>query len=400
MIMAMAKATLTLKLPFLGLNQNKAQEFERLHKLNTEVANRILLLPKRERSKLSSKDFASIEIGSIVINQTIRNTIAETKVKQFNSLPLEINNQGWSIHKVGSSYSISFSLTRGRSKRIPLEIHQSKHNQILDAMIEQRADKGSLKLWRSRKGIWYALISVSMEVPDAPKRERWIGVDRGQKKVAVASTPEGRPRFFGSARIRQVRRQFARLRHKLQKAGKKRALKRLERKERRIIQHINHIISKEIVQFAKAHNCGIRLEDLSGIRANSKQREITKRDAAENRDYWPYYDLEIKILYKARLAGVKVEFIPAAYTSQACCKCHAIGERDGENFYCTHCFYQGHADHNASRVIGDWIGMACLIVLKPKADNAVMALSARPDGVNDDPLISVNTLRNTAFAAV
>jgi putative transposase len=395
----MPKATLTLKLPFLGLNQNKAQEFERLQKLNTEVANEILLLPKRERSKLTSKDFASIEIGSIVINQTIRNAMAETKVKKFNSLPLEINNQGWSIHKVGSSYSLSFSLTRGRSKRIPLEIHQSKHKQTLDAIIEQRAEKGSLKLWRSKKGIWYALISCSMEVPDVTKGERWIGVDRGQKQLAVASTPQGTPRFFGSARIRQVRRQFAGLRRKLQKGGKTRALKRLERKERRIIQHINHIISKQIIQFAKANNSGIRLEDLSGIRANSKQREITKRDAAQNRDYWPYFDLEIKILYKARLAGLEVEFIPAAYTSQACCKCHAIGERDGENFYCSRCGYQGHSDHNASRNIGSWTGMACLIVLKPKADNAVMALSARSDGVNDDPLISVNTLRDTALAA-
>jgi hypothetical protein len=49
--------------------------------------------------------------------------------------------------------------------------------------------------------------------------------------------------------------------------------------------------------------------------------------------------------------------------------------------------------------IGDWIGMACLIVLKQKVGNAVMALSARPDGVNDDPLISVNSQRETATAA-
>jgi putative transposase len=103
----MAKATLTLKLPFLKLNQAKVQEFERLQKLNTEVANQILALPKAERRKLTSKDFSSIELGSIIINQTIRNANSETKVKQFTALPLEINNQGWSIHKVGSTYSVS-----------------------------------------------------------------------------------------------------------------------------------------------------------------------------------------------------------------------------------------------------------------------------------------------------
>src|SRR5438105_11263568 len=141
----MAKATLTLKLPFLGLNQNKVQEFERLQKLNSEAANKMLLLPKAERGKLTSKDFATIEIGSMVINQTIRNTNAETKVKQFKTLPLETNNQGWSIHKVGQTYSVSFSLTRGRSKRIPLQIHQTKHTNILDLLIEEKAEKGTLK---------------------------------------------------------------------------------------------------------------------------------------------------------------------------------------------------------------------------------------------------------------
>lgn len=395
----MAKAAFTLKLPFLGLNQNKVQEFECLQKLNTEVANKMLMLPKAERSKLSSKDFVAIELGSMVINQTIRNANAETKVKQFKILPLETNNQGWSIHKVGETYSVSVNLTRGRIKRIPLQIHQSKHANILDRLIEGKAKPGSLKLWRSQKGIWYALISVSMEVPDAAKTERWIGVDRGQKHLAVVSTPEGTPKFFSFARIRQTRRHFSKLRRRLQRAGKTRAVKKIERKERRASQHINHIISKQIVSFAKRHQCGIRLEDLSGIRESSKQHHQNKSDAGENRDYWPYFDLELKIKYKAQRAGIAIEKIPAAYTSQACCKCHAIGERNGQHFYCPLCRYQGHSDHNASRNVGSWTGCACLIVLQPKADNAVMVLSARPDAVYGDPLISVNSQPDTVIAA-
>jgi putative transposase len=393
----MATITLTLKLPFLGLNQNKVQDFEHLQALNTAVANEILALPKAERRKLTSKDFASIDIGSSWINQTIRNANANTRVKQFRVLPLETNNQNWQLHKVGSTYSLSFNLQRGRSKRVPLAIHQSKHSAILDAILDAKAEAGSLKLWRSRKGIWYALISCSMQVADATKGERWTGVDRGQKKVAVASTPEGRAKFFSFGHIRQIRRHFANLRRKLKKAGKHRAVKRLERKERRMIQHINHIISKQIVKFAKEHDSGIRLEDLTGIRTNAKQRQKTRQDAGANRDYWPYYDLEEKIEYKARLAGVAVEKVPAAYTSKGCCKCHAIGERNGEKFVCKRCGYQGHADHNASRNIGEWLGMACLIELKQ--GEAVMASSVQSSGVNGTPLISVNTQRVKALAA-
>jgi putative transposase len=380
----MAKVSLTLKLPFLNLNCNKALEFKRLQALNTEVANQSLLLPKDERRKLTSKDFAHIGIGSIIINQTIRNANARTNAKKFKTLPLELNNQGWNLHKVGSTYSVSFSLIRGRSKRVPLQIHSAKYGELLDAILSEKAEKGSLKIWRSRKGIWYALISCSWEVPGAVKGERWIGADRGQKHLLVASTPEGTPKFFTFAQIRQVRRHFARLRRKLQVKKKYRAVKRLERKERRIIQHINHIISKQIVKFAKDHTCGIRLEDLSGIRKNSKQHSNAKTDAGQNRDYWPYYDLEEKIFYKAAMAGVEVEKVPAAYTSKCCCKCHAIGKREGENFYCKRCGYQGHSDHNASRVIGHWTGMACLLVLK--RGEVVMASSARKDGVDDGPL--------------
>src|SRR5262249_39792733 len=111
----MPKVRLTLKVPFLNLNRTKVEEFERLQALNTRIGNQILALPKAERLKLTSKNFSHIEIGSSWINQTIRNANAETKVREFKSLPLETNNQGWKLHKVGSTYSVSFSLSRGRS---------------------------------------------------------------------------------------------------------------------------------------------------------------------------------------------------------------------------------------------------------------------------------------------
>ncbi|MEN9238707.1 MAG: hypothetical protein Q6K80_10870, partial [Thermostichus sp. DG_1_6_bins_120] len=62
----MATLTKTLKLPFLRLNRSKTEmfEFERLQKLNTEVAHSILALPKTQRRTLTTKVFANVEIGS------------------------------------------------------------------------------------------------------------------------------------------------------------------------------------------------------------------------------------------------------------------------------------------------------------------------------------------------
>lgn len=229
-----------------------------MQELNTGIANQLLTIPKGERTKLTSKDFNHIEIGSAWISQTIRNTNAATNVKQFKVLPLETNNQNWSLHKVGETYSLGFGLLRGIKKRVPLEIHQSKYQEILDGVLNGSVVKGSIKLWRSNNGIWYALLSVSMQVADAGKPQGWIGVDRGQNILAVASVPSGMPKLWKFAHIRKIRKHYAVKRRRLQKAKKMRVIKRLEQKERRTIKHINHVINKEIVQLAVDFKCNIR----------------------------------------------------------------------------------------------------------------------------------------------
>jgi IS605 OrfB family transposase len=362
----MATLTKTLKLPFLRLNQAKAQEFARLERLNTEVANQILAMPKDECRKLTSKSFAHIEIGSAWINQTIRNANARTKVKHFRRLPLETNNQNWTLHRVGDTFSVSFGLLRGIKKRIPLKVHVASHRDLLNSMLDGSAKPGSIKLSQSRRGIWYALISVSMEVPDAEVRDRWIGVDRGQNIPMVAATPNGPVVFWKAKQIRHVRRVFAKRRQTLQARGKHRAVKKLENKERRIITHMNHVMSKQLVALALRCGAGIRFEDLSGIRA-SKQRKDTKSDAGQNRDYWPFYQLETFARYKAMAAGVAVDAMRPHYTSQTCHKCGAINKRHKHAYVCTRCGYKAHADANAAMNVRDWYGLCCPLVLDAPA---------------------------------
>ena len=366
----MSTTTKTLKLPFLHLNRAKAEEFVRLQTLNTSVANAILALPRVERHALTSKSFAHVEIGSAWINQTIRNANARTQVKQFRCLPLETNNQNWTLHKVGTTYSISFGLRRGIKKRVPLAVHHASHQHWLDAVLKGHAAPGSIKLWCSSKGIWYACLSVSMEVPDAEPTGRWIGLDRGQNVPLSAATPDGPVIFWKANRIRHIRRVYAGRRKKLQAAGKHRAMKKLERRERRMITHINHCLSKEVMALAQRGHAGIRLEDLSGIRQRSRQHQSTKTDAGQNRDYWPFFQLEQFITYKAQLAGVAVKHVPAAYTSKSCHCCGALGTRKRHRFVCPRCAYHAHADANAAMNVRDWHGLCCPLVLEAPADGA------------------------------
>jgi len=366
----MSTATKTLKLPFLRLNQAKAAEFARLQALNTQTANAILVLPKADRKALTTKALGHVEIGSAWMNQTIRNANARMKVKQFTCLPLETNNQNWTLHKVGDTYSLGFGLVRGIKKRVPLAVHHAGHQRWLDAILDGTATQGALKLWRSRTGLWYACLSVSMEVPDAEPTGRWIGIDRGQNVPMAAATPTGPVIFYKAKRIRHIRRIYAARRTKLQAAGKHRAVKKLERRERRMITHINHCLSKDVMALAQRHQAGIRLEDLSGIRQRSRQRQTTKADAGQNRDYWPFYQLEQFIRYKATLAGIAVEHVPAAYTSKSCHRCGALGIRKGHAFHCPRCHRHAHADANAGMNIRDWQGLCCPLVLEAPGDGA------------------------------
>ena len=196
--------------------------------LNTALANEVLAMPKKERRTLTTASFRDVELGSAWLNQTIRNANAKTGVKRFSCLPLETNNQNWTLHKVGDTYSVSFGLLRGVKKRVPLSVHSACHQDWLEAALGGCAKTGSIKLSRSKRGIWYALISASMEVPDAVMREGWIGIDRGQIVPAVAALPDGgRLVFFQSKLISHKRREYAKRRKHLQQRGKRRAVKKL-----------------------------------------------------------------------------------------------------------------------------------------------------------------------------
>ncbi len=389
----MANLTLTLKLPFYRLNQAKAIEFERLTAINTSVANDLLRMDKRERKKLTSADFKHVEIGSMWINQTIRNCNAKTKVKHFKTMWLEVNNQGYEVLKSGDLYTLSFSLYRGRKGRVPLQVHSASHNDVLDKLITGKAKLGSLKMSKSKKGIWYALLTVSMEVPDAAGVKGWIGIDRGQNNIAVASLPSSFGKFWKGGRVKALRRQFQRTRSSLQKAKQLKEVKRLEQRERRIITHINHVISKELVQFALDFGMGLRFEDLSGCRQtmlakrgalSAQQRKKTKSDAANNRDSWAFYQLEIFTRYKAIRAGMPVESVPAPYTSKSDHRNGVIGKRNGDWFRGFD-GYRCNADWNASQNIGQWLGFSCPLHLQKAV--AAMAMADTEGGVNDSPRI-------------
>jgi IS605 OrfB family transposase len=374
----MSQVTIKLKLKFSHLNHAKAKMFCEMREENTRLANWLLTIPLPERRKLTT---AKIETSlmSALANQTIRHTTSGIgkKVKQYKSLPPEINKQNWSIHKVGETYSLSFPTIKG-TKRVPVEVASKYWQPILDRLLngDTLIDKGSAKLIKHRNK-WYAYISVTLEVPFVEATTR-IGCDQGQNNLAVVAPAKGFGKFFNGKYVKHHRRYFQKRRQSLQEAKKFRALKKWNKKERRWMEAVNHTISRRIVRFAEYKNADVVIEDLEGCRNTKKQSKKNRSDNGESRHSWAYYSLEQKLNYKLALKGLKLIKRPAPYTSKSCSTCGTIGDRKKHHFNCPNGHYH-NADINASRNLAQWDGFSCSLDLQ--RDAAAMVSSGLENGL-------------------
>ena len=178
-----------------------------------------------------------------------------------------------------------------------------------------------------------------------------MGVDLGILCPAVVVHEDGRTRFIGNGRQnRFVRRKHHARRKKLGKAKKLNAIRKSEDKEHRWMRDQDHKVSRAIIDEAIANGVGIiKLETLSGIRSKTR-KSLKNKYRSKSRKYnrslssWSFYRLASYIEYKARLAGIEVQYIDPAYTSQICPHCGCIHKAEGRNYICPHCGYRGHRD--------------------------------------------------------
>jgi len=179
-----------------------------------------------------------------------------------------------------------------------------------------------------------------------------MGIHLGMNYLAVASTTEKKCKFFAGGHIKYIRNQYMSMRARLQSKGTlsaRKMIKHLSDKEKRLMRHVNHMISKQIIKFAIENKVFlIGLEDLKGIREN-KVRKVRK-DKRYHQSSWTYRQLQDFITYKAKEAGIKVHFVDPAHTSQECNRCNHVSNtnRNRLKFICKKCGYENNADLNAS----------------------------------------------------
>ena len=174
-----------------------------------------------------------------------------------------------------------------------------------------------------------------------------VGIDRGINFVVATYDSKHKSGFVSGKAIKQKRAHYSKHRKELQMRQTPSARRRLlaiGQRENRWMQDVNHQVSKALVENNPKHTLFV-LEDLSGVR-NAAERVRTKDRYVSVS--WSFYDLEQKLIYKAKQNQSTVIKVDPRYTSQCCPVCGHI-EKANRNkkihlFTCKNCGYKSNDD--------------------------------------------------------
>ena len=260
-----------------------------------------------------------------------------------------INNQNF---KIKGDYIEFPVMVNGKSKRLSVKTKMSDNQKSVFA----NSKLGTMRIVYKNNKIIAQVVYETVE-PTHDNEGDVMGVDLGIKCPAVSYISDSSVKFYGNGRKNKyMRRHYKNLRKKLQKAKHLEAVERVNNKEQRIMKDIDHKLSHDIIETAVAHDVKtIKLERLANIRSTTR----TSRKNNYSLHTWSFYRLAQYIEYKAKLAGIKVEYVNPAYTSQTCPVCGHVHHANDRSYTCK-CGFHIHRDLlgamnicNSTEYVGD-----------------------------------------------
>lgn len=201
----------------------------------------------------------------------------------------------------------------------------------------------------NKHGKYFLHIPVTYDIEESNISDicNVVGIDRGINFVVATYDSKHKSNFVSGKAIKQKRAHYSKLRKELQMRQTPSARRRLlaiGHRENRWMQDVNHQVSKALVESNPKHTLFV-LEDLSGVR-NATERIKTKYRYVSVS--WSFYDLEQKLIYKAKQNQSTVIKVDPRYTSQCCPVCGHI-EKSNRNkkihlFTCKNCGYKSNDD--------------------------------------------------------
>lgn len=309
------------------------------HNLKQFALNKVLYSDLRDRFGLKSQIAQSVLKTVIARYKTILENQNEWMKPNFKKPQYDLVwNRDYSLRKD----CFSVNTLNGRVK---LPYFAQGMSQYFDHSIY---NFGTAKLV-NKHGQYFLHIPVTYEVEECSNDEicNIVGIDRGINFVVATYDSQHKSGFVSGKTMKQKRAHYSKLRKELQKRqtpSARRRLKAMGSRENRWMQDLNHQVSKALVESNPKHTLFV-LEDLSGVRSATERVRTKNRYVSVS---WSFYDLEQKLIYKAKQNQSLVLKVDPRYTSQCCPVCGHI-EKSNRNkkihlFTCKNCSYQSNDD--------------------------------------------------------
>ena len=311
----------------------------RTHDLKQFSLNKVLYFTLRERFGLRSQMAQSVFKTVIAKYKTVLENESKWIKPSFKKPQYDL------------VWNRDYSLTQNRfsvntlNGRVKLQYFAEGMSKYFDHTIYKF---GTAKLV-NKHGKYFLHIPVTYDVRESDISDicNVVGIDRGINFVVATYDSKHKSGFVSGKAIKQKRANYSKLRKELQMRqtpSARRRMKAIGSRENRWIQDVNHQVSKALVKNNPKHTLFV-LEDLSGIR-NATERVRTKDRYVSVS--WSFYDLEQKLIYKAKQNQSTVIKVNPAYTSQCCPVCGHI-EKANRNkkihlFCCKNCGYKSNDD--------------------------------------------------------
>ena len=211
---------------------------------------------------------------------------------------------------------------------------------------------GTAKLVQ-KHGKYFLHIPVTFDVEENKPSDvcNVVGIDRGINFIVATYGSDHKTGLVRGRFIKQKRAHYSKVRQELQKrqtASARRRIKAMGQRENRWMQDVNHQVSKALVEQNPKHTLFV-LEDLTGIRKVTEKLRTRDRYVSVS---WSFYDLEQKLIYKAKQNQSSVVKVSPRFTSQCCPVCGHI-EKSNRNkkkhlFVCKKCGYTSNDDRIAA----------------------------------------------------
>jgi putative transposase len=257
------------------------------------------------------------------------------------------------------NYSIlSLPFRRGERVLIPLRYGEYQQSFLMDESLK----RGSVTMTESS-----IIIAFSKE-PTTTEPSRRVGYDLNEKSIVGSDgTIHDLSEVARLHTLYGVRRSRFYERHPHDRRLKKKIAS--SREKERVSQAL-HRVSTLIVEKARANNEAIILERLKGIRYAHKRGNGETTSRRRRIALWPFRMLQSYIDYKARWAGVPIEYVSPSFTSKKCNVCGFINHKltlTERSWLCPQCGAKLDRDLNAAVNIERRGKIRCLGEVHPGA---------------------------------